>query len=473
MERLHRIVIILSSIFILILFWGCASVTREETDLFTITEIDTTYTNFVKNSPNNKDNGVVFPSSREILIERNITQRDSSYTRYYPDFIRLGFFESIGTIGGDPDYGIGTGLFGIFPMSNISAKYRGESGKVFTGGIYRLGISETRLRWFRDAPNWTIGTHALEFIIPDSRGEKILVGALPIYVRKRFYLSENIPYLSITPAFGFALVPSQYINTSISADLGSIGGLNLRAYVGFAAGFNSEETPQIKNNDFTDKATSVVFPYAGLGISFLDFLNLVPETLVEWKYYQHSSWQLGLFELGLYYSNAENSIFLDTTTGKTLKGLSLEIAKTNLALPFWNNRFYAGTSLVHFLGLGMKSWAMAVLPLRIGYWHTLVDDELTLTPYLEFGAYPSNYINAALEINLRISQVINVGLKTGYISGNSDEFIGGDIVNKYGVTSAFSNYYLGVNLRLINKIFFEDEIRYNRKGLPKQPKQYK
>ena len=451
---------------------GCASVTREETDTFTITEIDTTFTSFVKNSPSNKDNGVVFPSSREILVERNITQRDSTFTRYYPDFIRLGFFEAIGTIGGDSDYGIGTGLFGIFPMSNLSSSYRGEKNKVFTGGIYRIGISETRLRWFRDAANWTIGSHALEFILPDSRAENMLIGVLPIYVRKRFYLSEEIPYISITPAFGFSLAPSQYVNLSVSADIGSIGGLNLRAYAGIAAGFNSEQTPQIQNNDFTNTATSVVYPYTGLGISFLDFLNLVPETLVEWKDYQHSAWQIGLFEFGIYYSNAEKSLFKDTITGKTLKGIDFEVAKTNLALPFWNNRFYVGASLFHFFGLGINSWAISMLPLRLGYWHTLVDDELTLTPYIEFGSYPSKYINVAGEINLRISRLLNCGIKGGYISGNSDEFLGGEFVNRFGITSSFSNFYLGFNLRFVNKIFFEPELRYNRKDLPKKPKKY-
>ncbi len=460
-------------VFGLWLFSGCASLTREEVDTFTITEIDTTFTNFVKNSPSNGDNGVVFPSSREILVERNLTQRDSTFTRYYPDFIRLGFFEAIGTIGGDSDYGIGTGLFGIFPMSNLSNSYRGEKDKIFTGGIYRIGISETRLRWFRDAPNWTIGTNFLEFILPDSRGENMLIGLLPIYVRKRFYLREEIPYIAITPAMGFAIAPSQYINMSVSADIGSVGGLNFRAYLGMAAGFNSEEAPQIKNNDFTNTATSVVYPYAGLGISFLDFLNIVPETLVEWKDCQHSSWQLGLFEFGLYYSNAENSLFKDTVAGKALKGIDFEVAKTNLVLPFWNNRFYAGTSLFHFMGMGVNSWALSMLPLRFGYWHTLADDELTITPYLELGTYPSNYINLATELNLRISEHLNFGFKGGYISGSSDEFLGGEFVRRFGYTSTFSNFYFGFNFRFANKIFFEPDLRYNREDLPKQPKEYK
>jgi hypothetical protein len=97
---------------------------------------------------------------------------------------------------------------------------------------------------------------------------------------------------------------------------------------------------------------------------------------------------------------------------------------------------------------------------------------LTITPYIEFGSYPSNYINVATEINLRISELLNLGIKGGYISGNSDEFLGGELVNRFGITSAFSNFYFGFNLRFINKIFFEPELRYNRTDLPKQPKKY-
>jgi hypothetical protein len=144
---------IASFLLLSVLLMSCTSLTREEKDVFTITERDTTYTNFVKNSPNNQDNGVVFPSSREILVERNSSQRDSSFSRFYPDFIRFGLFESIGTVGGDSKYAIGTGLFGIFPINEIRSYYRGDDSKVFSGGIYRVGIGEWRLRWFRDSPN--------------------------------------------------------------------------------------------------------------------------------------------------------------------------------------------------------------------------------------------------------------------------------------------------------------------------------
>lgn len=457
---------------IIVFFTSCASITREEKDEFTITDIDTTFQSYVKNSPNNQDRGVVFPSSREILVERSVTQRDSSFTRFYPDFIRLGLFESIGTIGGDPDYGIGTGLFGIFPMGNISSSFRGEKDKIFAGGIYRIGISEVRLRWFRDAKNWTIGTHAAEFIIPDARAENMLISVLPIYVRKRFFLREEIPYIAFTPSFGIGPAPSQYINLSGSLDIGSIGGLNLRAYLGLAVGINTSESPQIKQNDYTDETQAIAYPYAGLGISFLDFLNLVPETMVEWKDHEHSAWQIGLLEFGLHYTDANKSVFADTIAQKVFKGFDLEIAKTNLALPFGNNRFYAGVSLLHFMGLGMNSWGLAILPLRFGYWHTLVDDELTITPFVELGMYPTKYLNVSGEINLVLSENLNLGIRTGYITGSSDDISGGSFVENFGRSTSFSNFYFGLGIRLQNRIFFPHHLRYNRPELPLEPKKY-
>lgn len=450
---------------------SCGALTREERDVFTITDCDTTFKNFVKNSPNNKDNGVVFPSSREILVERNTTQRDSEFIRYYPDFIRYGFFESIGTFGGDPAYKIGTGLFGLFPINEMQSSYKGDPDKLFPGGIYRLGIGEWRLRWFRDAPNWTIGTSIFEAILPDARSERYLISLYPIYVRKRFFLREEIPYIAVTPALGFGLYPSQYMNSSVSLDIGSLGGLNLRAYLGLALGYNSATSFLVKSKSDAPVAQTVSYPYAGLGISFLDFLNLVPETLVEWKDHQHSSWEVGVADFSLLTSNAEKTIFRDTSSTNFIKGFDLQFAKANIAIPFLNNRFYAGTSLFRLAVLGRREWALGILPIRFGYWHTLIEDELTASPYVEFCFYPSKYINLGGEVNLRIFETISLGGKIGYISGNSEQVLNSEILNTFGVASTFNNFYFGFTIKL-DRIFFEKELRYNRPELPKSPKVY-
>ncbi len=448
--------------------WGCGSLTREEKDIYTITERDTTYQHFVRNSPVNQNQGTVFPSSREVLSERNSIQRDSTITRYYPDFIRMGVFESIGTIGGNANYGIGTGLFGVFIDQNTSASSRGGSGKIFNGGIYRLGIGEWRLRWFRDAKNWTIGTSIYEALLPDARSEKYLMSTFPIYIRKRYYLREEIPYIAITPAFGFGWFPSQYINLSGSIDVGSIGGLNLRAYIGYAVGYNGSWTPQIANNDYTKKEQTVNFPYIGIGMSMLDFLNRVPETYVEWKDHEHSSWQIGWLGGSLLTSNAQYSSLSDSS--KTfIKGFDVEVARTNVVLPILNNSLYAGTSLFKLIVVGDNNWTTSVLPIRVGYWTTILQDELTATPFLEIGYYPNYYFNLGGEFNLRISDMLDVGLKGGFISGEADKF---EIFKSDSKTFNYSKFYFGISFRIIDRIFFPKELRYNRKDLPKQPKRY-
>ncbi|MER3328251.1 MAG: hypothetical protein RIF34_01645, partial [Candidatus Kapaibacterium sp.] len=157
--------IILAIILLFSLLQSCTIMTtREEEDLYTITERDTTVKHFIKNAPGNKNRGVVHPSTKEILREREVTQKDSIVNRYYPDFIRIGLFEGMGLIGGSTDFSLNSGIFGVYPdPALLDESSRGSNGgSIFSGGIYRIGIYENRLRWFRDAENWTWGFHGLE-----------------------------------------------------------------------------------------------------------------------------------------------------------------------------------------------------------------------------------------------------------------------------------------------------------------------
>ncbi|MCL5992301.1 MAG: hypothetical protein M1419_09415, partial [Bacteroidetes bacterium] len=184
-------------------FWGCISYSRTETDIYTISELDTTTQYLDKNAPGNRDNGIIYSSSRTVESHREMIQRDSTVTREYPNFIRLGLFESIGLIGSGSDFAAGMGMFGIFPdFDNFKTTYRGGTGKVFSGGLYRFGVGEWRLRWFRDSKDWTYGTSGLEIIMPDARTEYALVGIAPLYLRKRWFLREEIPYIAITGHIG-------------------------------------------------------------------------------------------------------------------------------------------------------------------------------------------------------------------------------------------------------------------------------
>ena len=443
---------------------GCGSlVTRTERDIYTITEKDTTNFREMKNAPGNRDNGIIYPSSRTVTSERKVIQRDSLVERTYPNFIRLGLFESIGIIGGASNNGLGTGLFGIFPDFNkFNSTYTGESGKTFTGGIYRVITGEWRLRWFRDSPNWTIGTSSLEMIFPSAQIEKSLISMFPLYIRKKYYLSETIPYVSWSPYFGFGYLPSQYINLGANIEVGSIGGMTLRAYLGFAAGNNSKTSPQVVNSINPDVGQTVTFPYFGIGIGFLDFINIVPETYKEWKEMPNSSWNIGIGQFSILNTGAE-SAFTNTGTGKpAFSGFLLKVFNTSIALPFYNNKFYIGTSLLNLLVLGQNELGLGILPIRFGYLQTIIADELSTEPFIESNYYPSSFIHIGNRFNLRLSDLLSFGIVIGYASGNTSNNLGSDIRDLAGTAGKISRAYIGVSFGIGDRIFYPEEIRYNK-----------
>lgn len=402
---------------------GCGH-TRIETDTYTITVRDTTYERFVNNAPGNRDNGQIVPSSRTLNNTRDMLQTDSIVERHYPDFIRMGFFEGVGLIGSSSENKLGAGLFGLYPdPKNLNDQYTGDEDALFSGGIYRFGLYEYRLRWFRDSKNWTLGVNGLEIIVPNAYTNYTFFSVATPYLRKRFYLYEDIPYVSVTLAGGLGWLPSRYINLSGSLDIGSLGGLNFRTYLGLVAGMNPESSPQIDGSNEPKKSISQVFPYLGIGVSVLDFHNLVKETETEWKDHEHSSWNIGVIQMSALGSTAEKSVF---DSGDTLakenfiKGMSIKIANASIAIPFLNNQFYAGTSLLNILLLGKNEWAVGVLPIRVGYWQTLIADELSLEPFIEYNYLPSNFFNLGGRVNLALSEMLNISLVFGFATGTTD-----------------------------------------------------
>ncbi|MBL7997204.1 MAG: hypothetical protein JNL32_01075 [Candidatus Kapabacteria bacterium] len=467
---------------------GCVTpTTRTEQDTYTLTIEDTTKSTVARNKPGARDdNGIVYPSARTTEIERGMTQRDSVVTREYPAFIRLGAFESIGLIGsGNASNGIGAGLFGIYydPADFLSDKIQGRQSGLFTGAIYRFGIAEYRLRWFRDAANWTIGTHGVEMIYPEASNSKTLISVLPLYVRKRFYLREEIPYVAATISTGLGFYPSQYINLSGSLDVGSIGGLNIRAYAGFAAGANRANSALNDSNS----AVTAFIPYAGIGISVLDFLNRVPELYREWKDHEHSSWSIGVANLTLMNTSLDTSIL--TRGSFPLKGFQLQIAPVCIAIPWelLRNRLYVGTELFNLViaGAGRQriagrnvdfaSMGLGILPLRVGYWYPVLSDELSAEPFIEYSYLPSSMIQLGAKLNLFLTQRFNIGLNAGYISSSGIDLpvipgIQSFLERAFGRSmGAFSTAYIGLSVGIQSRIFFPDEVRYNRPDLYPPP----
>jgi hypothetical protein len=443
---------ILIAILSLLLF-GCSSltnmggidemITRTEKDIYTRTLRDTAIIDAVRNAPGQRDNGIVYPTSRIVEMRRDVMQVDSSTTRDYPNFIRIGLFESIGIVGsGSIQNSLNGGLFGIFGYFNRDYDRRTQStSNIFPGAIYRIGIMEKRLRWFNDDPDWTLGMHYYESIIGDNTLNNTLNSIAPIYIRKRFFLKETIPYVAITPAIGFSLIPDPYVNISVSGDLGSIGGMNLRTYVGVAI-------PFIAKN---------YIPYAGIGTSFLDFLNRVPETEKEWKYHDHSGWQIGLASVMGAFSNAEKPFF-DPNTNTPFKGIIARLAPASMFIPLGNNKFTLGTSLFNLLLFGNSEGGIGILPIRIGYWQNVISDDAVVEPFLEYNYYPTNMVHMGAKLAFRISKQINAFLQAGYSSGSQIA----QLNRTYNTLGDFDIYYIGLGIGLYDRIFYKDEMRYGK-----------
>ena len=443
---------ILIAILSLFLF-GCSSltnmggidemITRTEKDIYTRTLRDTAIIDAVRNAPGQRDNGIVYPTSRIVEMRRDVMQVDSSTTRDYPNFIRIGLFESIGIVGsGSIQNSLNGGLLGIFGYFNRDYDRRTQStSNIFPGAIYRIGIMEKRLRWFNDDPDWTLGMHYYESIIGDNTINNTLNSIAPIYIRKRFFVKETIPYVAITPAIGFSLIPDPYVNISVSGDLGSIGGMNLRTYVGVAI-------PFIAKN---------YIPYAGIGTSFLDFLNRVPETEKEWKYHDHSGWQIGLASVMGAFSNAEKPFF-DPNTNTPFKGIIARIAPASMFIPLGNNKFTLGTSLFNLLLFGNSEGGIGILPIRIGYWQNVISNDAVVEPFLEYNYYPTNMVHMGAKLAFRISKQINAFLQAGYSSGSQIA----QLNRTYNTLGDFDIYYIGLGIGLYDRIFYKDEMRYGK-----------
>ncbi len=474
--RSQRIIFAALPLALTLLMMMQSCVTRTESDLYTITMRDTTVEELVRNQPGDRDNGIIYPSPRTVEISRTTVQYDSLVERYYPDFIRLGLFESAGLIGtGAGDNGIGSGLFGVYGFfdkdfaQNFTASDAQNRDDFFAGGLYRFGIMESRLRWFRDAANWTIGTSLYEVFLPEASDRRSLGSVLPIYVRKRYFLREDIPYVAFTPTVGIGIWPSHYVNMGASLDVGSIGGLNMRAYAGLAVGLNASYSPFISEDINGEKtAESVTFPYLGIGISVLDFLNRVPELSTEWKDHEHSSWDIGLLQVGLLIGGGETSVFqsssADSDESVAISGVLLRLCNASVALPWLDHKLYAGTSLFNVIALGKTEGGVSILPIRVGLFQTVLQDELSVEPFVEWNYFPSSIMHIGGRLNLFITDWLNFSLLTGFVSGSTaaDSEFASFIINNIGNPTDFSGAYFGLGFGFSDRIFFPEELRYNR-----------
>ncbi len=453
----------LFSLMFSVLLAACGSYTRTERDVYTITELDTVVVDQVVNQPNDRDNGVIYPSSRTVTMDRSMLQYDSVVVREYPGFIRLAAFEGVGLIGSQlTGNSTQTGLFGVF--YDIDELLFGdtapdEGGKLFAGYHYRIGIGEWKMNFFGDDPNWTYGITLWEQIAPDDDTDNLLTGITTLSVRKRFYLRDKIPYISITPGLHLTAYPSQYLHGTVSADVGSLSGVNLRLYTGYVFG----------QTGFGGNARMVNFPYLGVGIGLLDFLNREEELEVEWKDHEHSGWEIGAIDFTFLGSSVDSSFFSrqdpETQTQSPIKGFSLSALNARIAIPILDHRLYAGTSLASFIIAGTNEYVLGCIPLRVGYYWQPLGGRFVLEPFAETAFAPSSYIQIGARGALPLSDQMSLQVVAAYLSGNPGSTANYSLTGQPGGTGDFSVFYVGVGASLLDRVFGRNELRYGR-GLP-------
>ena len=447
---------------------GCYTITRTEEDLYTITQSDTTIREEVHNPPGDRENGTIYPSPRTVEITREYVQRDSTVERHYPAFLRFGGIETASFFSTGSTDGAGNGLFGLYGLLNIK---RTTASKIFTANMYRFMPYEIRLRWFDDAPNWTIGTAAAEMFIRqnDSSAEwdtdEALIGVAPIYVRKRFFLREEPPYIMVVPFFGFSgpWGPSYYVNAGSTFDVGSYGGLNFRGYAGYIAGTSSL---------FTEKGGGgVAFPYFGVGVSALDFVNKTEELFIEWKDHDHNALEVsGLnFDIVRAFSDTSDpfgTALNDPNAGTPpLTGFIMRFASASIPVPIGDRRWFVGTSLFNLMALNRTNIAFGFLPLRTGYRLNLVSDELNLEPFGEFTYFPSTAWHLGARTLLKLPKVEQLGfdfpmtlnLVVGLVSGSTNI----DVLTDFEDLQApddFTTPYIGFGIGIGDALFSPEEV---------------
>ncbi|MCS6965413.1 MAG: hypothetical protein NZ473_01405 [Candidatus Kapabacteria bacterium] len=444
---------------------GCAAatdflqtpLTRTERDVYTIVHRDTVQQTKLLNPPGESDRGVLFPNVRRVTVQHMAVFRDSIVERYYPNFIRLGVFESVGLLGTAPSHdAYDAGLFGLFPDVLEEQETQPSRSRLFTGAWRRFGILEYRFPWFYGARHWSVGSVSIELFQLSRQRRSWLVGVLPLYVSKRWYFRELPPYVAAAVSLGTSLFPSQYLNLTGSLDVGSLGGVNLRGYAGFLWG----QTPAQQGRS---EGSSTAKLYAGLGTSLLDFLNREEELQQEWNHHRHSAWSVGIGHGAFLRTTASRSIWTEGSS-PLISGLLLRAFPVQLALPLRPPGFYVGTALASTLILGLDQGAVGILPLRAGYWLELIPAGLYGDVTAEAFYYPSNAVNLSARLLLRLSDIANLFITAGFANGSA---LRGrewwDIITDAG---RFSGWYVGIGTGIGERLFRPSDLWYYRPHSP-------
>jgi hypothetical protein len=246
----------------------------------------------------------------------------------------------------------------------------------------------------------------------------------------------------VVPFLGLSIVPSQYVNLGASIDVGSYGGFNIRGYAGYV--FGSWLLPHDDPSDF-----SLAYPYFGLGVSALDFVNRTEELFIEWKDHKHSALEVSGLNVDLVRSLTAGvqQIGSRSDSGGTsaFSGLIVRAASATYPLPFGDRRLFVGTSLLNIIALSRDEVGFGFLPIRAGYRFNLLDDELNLEPFAELTYYPVTMYHLGARLSVPLYDWGRVNVVAGFVSGspNSDIALG---LENLGVSSSWSTGYVGIGI---------------------------
>ncbi len=416
----NGLVIILFMIVLFSLFTGCGSY---QGWVMTRTEVDTFHKTYVeeqsRREPLGTDYGVLKPSRKQSVVDRVITEYDSICNRHYPAFSRLGLFEVAGliaSVSSPDDDKIGNGLLGVYNTFGPASTRRDA---IFNGYFFRFGIYEKRLSFI--GKDWTIGTSFMEGIFGDTREGQQLLGLFPIYVKKKFFLREDPPLASIQPFLGLSmLAPYRYLNVGVTAQLGSYGGANLFAHLGFAYGGPSSQ-------QVSDVTTPRSIPYFGLGLSMFDFTNTEKDMDTQWRFHESQVKRVALAHLTLLQSSVgANGIVFPGDNGEEVvisrdfDGFIIQLGTVAFPAEFVMKNFTVGTTLLNIMYLGSMNGGIGILPLRATY-QWWIFKKLLIEPFVEFNYYPSNVGHIGARLNFGDFVGMNLGVQVGGMYGNSGE----------------------------------------------------
>lgn len=446
------------------------AITRVEKDVVTVTRADSLSVSTATIARGASDNGIIFPSSLQKESRRTLVQRDSIVLRYFPGVLRVGLFEGTGLMGSQLDgLNVGRGVFGLHPSVDFlryENKRNVQSDGVFQGAMYRIGVLEWPIFWFTDDAGWSWGITGAEIIQPDDNAANTLISAGLLTIRKRFYLSDRIPYTDAMIGISLGVIPDGMIHPHASLGIGSVGGINLRLNAGFPIG----------QDWANDKGTS--FPYIGLGVSVLDFLNRPQEMDVEWTNHEHSAWNVSLFSIAYIGSDATNKFFDDDAYQQAgqeapkqfiTHGYMFHVGSADLALPLADYHITAGTSLLTLVALfgnqnsGFGSaGAIGVLPLRVGGAWEVFGTPILFQPFLEVSYLPSEIFNIGFRLTAPLNGLPSAYLIVGRVSGNTKSLVDASKSLIIRDPTAFAGIYAGIGLSLFDTIFGRKNLRYGR-----------